>query len=103
MADPLNIWIELEVKYPNISVEWDIQGGPEWLGNRAGPRVADNQILPKVIRIYVGNSSAFPTKIVDDWGYIVDDWGYADYHLDTKKWRFFIRDYTGILVPYDKK
>jgi hypothetical protein len=49
----LDIWLEMERMFPGSTVQWDIQGGPEWIAGRSGPRI---YILGSLY-IYVGGSA----------------------------------------------
>lgn len=74
-----NHWEILEKSFPEISIHWDIQGGPAWLDNRD-------------VRFYTPSAEYFAseTGTVEAYGgpYPGDGRTLAIYHINLKRWLF---------------
>jgi hypothetical protein len=68
-------WEDVQKFVPEASVMWDVQGGPEWQGDRQGPRLFYYRDAEQ-LTAYVGDPS--------DGG----DFGWADYFIKNGKWEF---------------
>jgi hypothetical protein len=75
-----DIWKRIDLVCPECSTMWDIQGGPEWLGNEA-PRIyimtnIDGTIYSDdVIRVFKGPINAL-------------DVSWVFYNCKSKSWNF---------------
>jgi hypothetical protein len=65
-------WLQMEKLFPGSTVQWDVQGGPEWIAGRSGPRI---YLTSQTLYIYVGGSGN------DDF-----PWQCVGWNLDIGKW-----------------
>src|SRR5580698_5400287 len=86
LSDQLFSWEEVSKISPEALVLWDIAGGPEWLGNRSGPRIKMDTANQQIV-VFVGHSieGVADTNVVS--ANALDDWDYAVFNYSTdKKW-----------------